>query len=281
VGFNWTRQWQVRLTKDWDKKYWAAVSLENSQTVGVAGALASGTGNTYQLPAGNLLATGTNVSINAYPDVIIKGAADTDFGHFEISNLNRNFQSRYGGATLATQNSKQNSWTSAVGVAALIPAMPKTLDVALNGMFGKGIGRYGTASLSDATYREDGGLQPLEGAQYLAQLTWHASEQWDAYLSYGRESLSSTTNGGAGYGDGIVTTNAGCSTLGGACAPNIKSIAQTNVGGWWTFFKGNAGTAKLGLQYSHTSLGTFADADGFAPNTSEDMFFTSLRYYPF
>lgn len=281
VGFQWARQWQTRLVKDWNKKYWLGLSLENSQTSGLGGTAASGTGNTYQLSPGSLFPSGNNLSLNGYPDVVLKFAADTDYGHYEIYDLSRNFQSRYGGATLATQTNKQSAWTSAIGAGALIPAIPKTLDVVVSGLMGKGIGRYGTASLSDVTYRADGGLQPLESVQYLLQAIWHANEKLDVYAAYGRESITSTVNGGAGYGDGIVASNAGCSTLGGTCAPNVKSVSEFNVGAWWSFYKGSAGIAKLGGQYSHTSLGTFADASGYAPTTGEDEIFTSLRYYPF
>src|ERR1700744_6371736 len=32
VGFNWARQPQIRITKNWDKELWLAVSVENPQT---------------------------------------------------------------------------------------------------------------------------------------------------------------------------------------------------------------------------------------------------------
>src|ERR1700744_4784546 len=44
VGFVWARQPQLRITKNWNKELWAAVSVENAQTT-VAG-------NTITLPAG-------------------------------------------------------------------------------------------------------------------------------------------------------------------------------------------------------------------------------------
>jgi hypothetical protein len=43
----------------------------------------------------------------------------------------------------------------------------------------------------------------------------------------------------------------------------------------------------VGVQYSHTDLDTFAGADAagrvgtLAPKVSDDMIFTSFRYYPF
>lgn len=280
VGFNWERQWQLRLVKDWDKVFWAAVSFENAQTVGLGGANISGTGNTYQLPAGALMSA--NMSYNSYPDIIAKFAWESRFGHYEAYGLARNFQSRYGGGTLATQTSKQNDWTEAVGAGVTVP-VGKIVDISLSGLYGKGIGRYGTVGLPDATFADDGSLAPLSGSQWLLKAAWHASAKWEVYAAYGQESVSSSLgSANDGYGDGIAN-NAGCSTLGGSptCAPLLKSVNQANLGFWWSFFKGDFGVGKLGVQYSHTSLNTYADNTGVAPTTSEDMAFTSLRFYPF
>jgi hypothetical protein len=290
VGFQWARQWQMRLVKDWQKVFWAAISLEQSQTVAASGAPAS---DIYQegspkpgvdgtTPGKSLLYTAP--SINSYPDVVLKFAWEPEFGHFEIYNLMRNFESRYGGTSLASDTSKQSKWTDAVGAGLIVPFWQKQFEVAVSGLFGQGIGRYGTAQIPDATYAVDGSLNPLSGAQYLAQLTWHGPSNVDVYASYGQESVSASAgnNGTAfGYGDGATPTNAGCTTLGGTCAAQFKSVNQVNVGAWWSFYKGNYGTGKLGVQYSHTTVATFADATGFAPSTKEDMVFTSLRFYPF
>ena len=281
VGFDWARQWQIRLTKDWSKTFWLALSAENAQTVGVSGTAATGTGNTYQLAAGSLMSN--NLSLNTYPDVISKFAYESSFGHFEVYDLMRNIQSLYGGATLATQTNRQSDWTNAVGAGLTVPLLAKSFDLSLSGLIGQGIGRYGTGQLSDATYASDGSLTPLSGSQYLAQLIWHPSTQLDAYVLYGQEQVSANLGPVAtfGYGDGAVTSNAGCASLGGTCAPNVKSLGQLNLGVWWSFYKGNFGAAKLGVEYSHLDLATYADKAGQNPTTKEEMLFTSLRFYPF
>lgn len=279
VGFNWERQWQLRVVKNWAEKYWLGLSFENAQTVGVSGTLASGTGNTYQLPAGNLMSA--NMSLNTYPDVITKFAYDADFGHFEIYDLLRNFESEYGGSTVATQINNQNSWTNSVGAGAIIP-VTSMFDLSLSGLVGNGTSRYGTVGLADATYGSDGRLQPLKGTQYLARLVWHTSKTLETYLMYGVEKVDAAAGAGYGFGDGIVNNNSGCLILGGTCSPNLKSATQANLGAWWSFYNGTAGVGKLGLQLSRTVLATFADAtSGLAPSTTENMVFTSLRYYPF
>ena len=285
VGFNWERQWQLRIAKDWNKMLWAAISAENSQTVGVGG-LCPGGGtacNTYQLPAGSNFSTGTNLSINRWPDFIAKAALESAIGHYEVYSLTRNFQSKYGGTTTATQTNNQSTWTEAVGAGVIIPVLPTHVDVALSGLYGKGVGRYGTTQLSDATFAGDGSLEPLTGFQYLAQLAWHASRVLEVWVAYGQEQVDASVGpGGAyGYGGGIVASNAGCETLGGVCSPLLKGDSQINGGFWWSIFKGNYGALKLGVQYSHTKLETYGDAASFSPSTSEDMIFSSLRYYPF
>lgn len=286
VGFNWERQWQMRIVKDWQKKFWLALSLENAQTVengsAVAGVNNPGTGNTFQLPAGALMSSA--MSLNSYPDVIAKFAYESEFGHFEIYNLARNFQSRYGGTSSATQGNTQSIWTDSVGAGATVPVIGKRLDVSISGLYGKGAGRYGTVQLPDATYDADGSLSPLLATQYLAQVAWHATNRWDFYAAFGQEKVDDNTGGGGtyGYGDGLTLANpnTGCSNLG-SCSALDKMVTQTNVGFWWSFYKGDYGAAKLGAQYSHTQLDTFADATGVAPSTTEDMIFTSLRYFPF
>lgn len=280
VGFNWARQWQTRIVKDFNKTVWVGLSFENPQTT-VGGALATGTTNTYALAGVQLMPSTSNYSFGSWPDIILKVAVDPGFGHYEVYNLAREFVSRYG-ATAATQTNKQSTWSDAIGAGLVVPVVPTTLDLSLSGLFGKGIGRYGTASLADVSYSSDGSLNPLTGSQWLAQLMLHATSTLDVWATYGQESISSSNNGdNSGYGDNVVADNSGCTVLGGTCAPNIKDLQQANIGAWWSFYKGAFGAAKLGLQYSHTVLDTFSDRAGNSPSTAIDMGYTSLRYYPF
>ncbi len=281
VGFNWARQWQFRMVKDWDKKYWGALSFENSQTHGVAGVTPTGvTAYGYTLPnvGGSLFDNQNTMSYNKYPDVIAKFAAETDYGHYEIYDLMRNFQS-----ASTTTPATANTWTNAVGAGAIIPIVPKVLDFSISGLVGKGVGRYGTTQLNDATYNALGELNPLSGSSFLAGLTWKADPKWDVYANYGQERINSSTyacaggTGTCGFGDGVASA----ATLDGAPGSYLKNVAQSTAGVWWSFYKGGYGAAKLGLQYSHTTLNTFAPVGGGSLSTSDNMFFTSLRYYPF
>ncbi len=284
-GFTWARQWQFRLVKDWDKKYWAAVSFENSQTAGVSGVAPKGATNNFAMvpPGGSLFnpvtaggaAGPAGMSINRYPDIVAKFAVETDLGHYEVYDLMRNFDSNYQSPGVGNMT-QQNTWANAVGAGAVIPVLPKMLDFSVSGLSGKGIGRYGTSGLADATYDVNGALLPTKETMFLTGLTLHAAPTMDVYANYGREQLDSTTSGNGssmiGYGDGFGAAG----TVNG-----LKSVAQATTGFWWSFYKGNYGAFKLGMQYSHTQLSSFENVTGTTMHTSDNMVFTSLRYFPF
>ncbi len=300
-GFVWARQAQIRVVKDWDKKFWAALSIENAQTSGVGGTFTPGTGNIYSLPAvgGGLLTPAAfgNYSVNRYPDIIGKLAAETDYGHYEVFGMLRNFQSTYNGAGVAGAN--QSDWAGSLGVGAVIPVVPHTLDVNLSGLYGDGVGRYGDTGLADATYASNGELHPLTGGSMLGGITWHVQPTLDIYADVGEDFVRGYTNtvGGTtyGYGNNAVVNNNQSLTpgtgylntgIGGTYSPyDIKDSIQETIGLWWAVYKGSYGAAKLGLQYTHATLDAFNVAAGtygaFSPSTSDNMIETSLRFYPF
>ena len=220
------------------------------------------------------------MSANNYPDIITKFAADFDFGHFEIYNLTRNFQSTYG-LNLNSPN-PQSTWTTAFGGGAIIPIWQNNFELTLSALYGNGIGRYGTSQLADATFNQNGSLKPLTGSQLLAGLTWHATSTFDLYAYAGQEKVDAASGLNSnrtvyGFGNGV---NAG--------SPLVNNISQETIGFWWNMWKGNYGTMKFGTQYSHIQLTAFSSAAQsnsnpslLNPATTDDMVFTSLRYYPF
>ncbi len=125
----------------------------------------------------------------------------------------------------------------------------------------------------------------------LGAAIWHADPKLDVYLDIGEDvadgSTYATASGGlTGYGNGVTTVAGfnGCATgatLGAGCGQLNTSVQET-IGLWWSAYKGSYGAAKLGLQYSHTTLTDFQLAgNGPTPSTSDNMVMTSLRYYPF
>jgi hypothetical protein len=317
-GFAFARQPQLRLTKDFDdKQVWLAVSVENPQTTftgstatGVA-ALTGATGSslTASASAGTSASSGfTNIntfSLNHVPDVIGKIAFEPNIGgarpvHLELFGLYRDYYDRINIGTntfgYATGISNSDVSGGGVGGGVTVNVVPKLLDVQGSFLTGTGIGRYGAAGLPDATLQPNGKIVPIPETMFLAGATLHATPALDVYLFGGQESESSKpfNAGGKFFGYGNPNyVNSGClaEPATGAtaltCTGNVKSVDQITAGFWDKVYSGSFGYVRVGVQYSHTDLDTFAGANAaghvgsLAPKTSDDMIFTSFRYYPF
>lgn len=284
-GFTWARHMGVRLVKDWDKKYWAGLSLENPQTVGASGSNIGSNISTVSALGGGLLTGTSAISSNKYPDIIAKLATDNEYGHFEIYDLVRNFQSTY--ATSASANaSNQSEWTNAVGGGVIIPLFENKLEFMASGLYGKGGGRYGTSQLPDVTFGSDGSLKPLTNTQFLTGLVWHTTPTLDLWAYFGEEKVDGETYSVAGktYGYGNGVGSDALSTGGnGASAfnPQVSKITSGTFGFWWNAYKGSYGVVKFGTQYSYVGVDAFKTTSGASPHTQENMVFSSFRYYPF
>jgi hypothetical protein len=312
-GFAWARQPQIRITKDFaDKQGWIAVSLENPQTTftGTSGSglpagvgvldLSTGNGAINGAPAVTSAFSGFNSvntsSLNKLPDLIGKFAFEPNIGgarplHIEGFGIYRQF---YDQVTITAANtlglapgvSEKTQTGGGWGGSVTATVVPKILDLQASFLTGKGIGRYGSAQLSDATLNFDGAVAPIKETMFLLGGTLHATPKVDIYLFGGQERESSqiSTVGATNYGYGNLAntafTSAGCTTVGGACPATVRSVAQITGGLWDKAYTGSYGQIRLGLQYSHTWLDAFSGG-GYTPRTSADMVFTSFRYYPF
>jgi hypothetical protein len=312
-GFAWARQPQLRITKDFDdKQLWIAASIENAQSTftGTAGNqlptgvsvvdLATGNGTINGAPVVTAAFSGLNsvntASFNKLPDFVGKIAFEPEIGgahplHIEGFGIYRQF---YDQITVTAANTQ--GLTAGVGEKAesgggwggsiTATVVPKILDLQASFMTGKGIGRYGSAQLSDATLNRDGTVAPIKETMFLVGGTAHVTPKVDIYLYGGEEredsqiSTLGTTNYGFGNLANTVFTSAGCTTVGGACSATVRDVQQITGGIWDKAFTGSYGQIRLGLQYSHTWLNAFSGG-GYTPKTSEDMVFTSFRYYPF
>jgi hypothetical protein len=299
-GFAWARQPGFRVTKDFNKEWWLALSVENPQTVTSVNGVASGvTLTTSQAPTSQFF-NGTNYSLNAAPDVIGKVAWEKKIGdqkyHVEAFGIYRTFQGRvnYGAAAVTSINATPGNYTNTStaggggGSISIYDVIPKHLDVQFSYFGGSGIGRYGSAGLPDVTARPDGTLVGIPTNMWLAGGTYHANKDWDFYVFGGSESenaktyaLTTTTVGGYGPGVTSIGANANCLVEGGACSAINKYVDQVTGGLWWKFYQGSYGRAQWGLQYSYTQRQAFAGTDGVAPKATENMLFTSFRFYPF
>jgi len=271
-GFTFTRQPQFRITKDFDKKLWLAVSVENPQTTSASTVSANAASNL----TGNGTLAGVTLSQNDVPDVIFKVAYEPGWGHFEAFDLLRTFKSSV--LSNGSYNNKETT-TNAVGGGVILPLIPNKLVLQVSGMYGKGIGRYGAGQLPDVATDSTGNITPITETQLLTGLVYDPTSEWNFYAYYGLEQTERLDQGanGASYGSATLVTAVGApgtSTFKG----QVQRIDQATVGTWWKFYQGSFGKMQAGLQYSFTENKYFS-GNGGAPTTSDNMAFGSLRYY--
>lgn len=317
VGFNWSRNAQFRVVKDFGPAVSIGVSAESPQvrfqTPGAAAPLGLTilTGETGT--QSGLLDTLQSYSIDHIPDFVEKIAFDPGWGHYEVLGLQRWFSDRtlctsiaFGtcGAVGATANNTSFGW--GVGGSALLPAVPKFLDLQGSVLYGQGIGRYGSGQLPDVTFDANGKLSPVTALQAMVGAIGHVTPDLDVYVYAGLEKDNANfgTIGTSPFGFGnplysdatcftenFATPAAPTSPVTGVlsntgCSVNVKQLAEITVGAWYNFYKGQYGRLAGGLQYEYVHRDTFQGlaaatlASGFVtPSTDESIFMTSLRYY--
>jgi len=217
------------------------------------------------------------------PDLLAKVAFEPGWGHFEIKALGRFFRDRI--ASTTTTNGHTNiSEGYGIGFGALMPFASKKLEVSLEGLFGQGIGRYGTSGLPDATLNPiSGALRPLRQAKIMGGLLYHRSSRLDLYTyggdEYaGREAFVSPTGTAAGYGSPLVSYT-GCTNevALNSCSGANRNIYEVTAGYWYRLFGGEFGRIEQGNQlvYIHRNLWSGV---GRTPQGSDIVAYTSLRF---
>jgi len=185
----------------------------------------------------------------------------------------------------------------------------KYVEIAATAMTGDGIGRYGSAQLSDVTTHTNGTLEPIRNSHGMFSLETHPAKKLDVYAYYGGEYAQRTVyaTGVAaspftGYG-AIDTLDTGCNTEvaptssgftgsvtpTGSCAGATRYIQEGMIG----FTYKPIISPKYGrLQYSATysylerqlwtgiTAGTVAAPTAYgAPKAINNMIHVSMRYY--
>jgi len=341
VGFSWARQYGFRIVKNmFDNKVALGFSVEGAQTrFAASNANANffiqapgNPGGLYNPVSDNQVGANSaqNYTLNATPDFVFKAAFEPGWGHYEIFGLVRTFRSRIypcGGAmTLATAAllapaacgtpltaadetllAHNNTVGGGGGGGNIrVPVFNKKVDLGLHALWGRGVGRYGTGSLNDATVKPNGQLDALEGGQWLGTIEWHVTPKLDFYFNGGGEYVKRdffaepagiTTTNLVGYG--IPTINdSGCSvapesaptgnlpSAAANCSGQTRSIYEGTLGFWHKIWKGDKGTVQWGMQYSYVvlnawsgSVGTLAPGAQHHPDANDNLWFTSFRYY--
>ena len=288
VGFNWTRNPQVRVVEHFSKKFSLGISLESPQGVtGNGGISCSGLapGSSCVPPnvdfqnlgnPGGLMNATTTYTTDVAPDVIIKAAWDPGFGHYEIYGLSRWFNSSI---------SRQSSTVAGGGIGAgmILPLVPNRLSFQVSGLIGKGIGRYGSGQMPDVTMRPNGQLSPISEYEAMLGLIFTPTRALRIYAYAGREKESSNyvVNGSVTYGYGAPTyNNSGCYATSGPCVANAQSIQEETLGTWWKYYHGKLGDLQFGLQGAYLQKDAFAGVGG-APSANIFIGMASFRYYPY
>ena len=322
-GYTWARQPGVRVSKDLPFNLQWAFGAESSYTSFVTPGLAingvtapvpanavSDFGPYNTLPgvfvpgayiqtpvAGSLYNTVNNITFNDVPDLMTKASWDPEiFGHavhVEGGGVLRDFKDRLYGGT-------HNVWGGAALVGVIVSVIPKWLDFQVSGISGRGIGRYGAASLPDATFDVTDDVQPIHERQAMIGVIAHPTPKTDLYVFAGGEFAGSQYSWGRlalgpfvplntysfGYGNPAFN-NLGCNFEGAsaltgttACVGQTKDVRQVTAGVWHNFYDGPAGKIRLGAQYSYTVRDSFPGVGGAFKGT-DNMIFTSFRYYPF
>jgi hypothetical protein len=314
VGFNWSRNAQFRVVKDFGPTVSVAVSAESPQvrfqTPGSAAVPGLTVLTTETGTQSGLMDTLQGYSLDRVPDFIEKIAFDPGWGHYEAFGLQRWFTDRtlctniaFGtcGAVNATTSNTTFGW--GVGGSVLLPAIPKFLDLQGSVLYGQGIGRYGSGQLPDVTFDQNGKLTPVTALQAMVGAIGHATPDLDIYVYAGleRDNANFGTIGANAFGFGNPAySNAACaienftapagtptnnvtgllSNTG--CSVNVKQLAEITAGFWYNFYKGPIGRIAGGLQYEYIHRDTFqgtTPAGLVSPATDESIFMTSLRYY--
>jgi len=290
VGYNWTRNPQLRVVEHFSPAFSLGLSIESPQTVtgngGITCAgLPSGTSCVpasvnYQNSgdAAGLENPDTTYTTDIAPDVIVKMAADPGFGHFELYGLGRWFRSN-------VSRSDDTVSGGGVGGGLILPLAGKALSFEARGLVGKGIGRYGSAQLPDVTLKPTGELSPLKEYEALFGLIFKPVDTFTLYGYAGREKESASyfSVGAETWGYGApVYDNSGCYATSGSgkCVANTNSVDEVTAGFWWKYYQGALGNLQFGLQAAYFQKNAFAGIGG-APSANMFVGMASFRYYPY
>jgi hypothetical protein len=199
VGFNWSRNVQFRVVKDFGPTVSIAASAESPavrfQTPGSGSPPGLTIDSTNLGTQSGLMDTLQSYSIDQVPDFVEKIAFDPGWGHYEALGLQRFFtdntycaSAAFGTCPFVGAISKyNNTFGWGVGGSVLLPAIPTFLDLQGSILYGEGIGRYGSGQLPDVTYAADGSLTPVKALQSMVGAVAHATPALDFYLYAGLE----------------------------------------------------------------------------------------------
>ena len=330
AGFVWARQESFRVSKDIGKMFFVGVSAENAQTLNPGGnglpineLIGSGgtSGGLYNAASNPTSGTAlANYTFNYAPDFILKVAIEPGWGHWEVFGVQRTFRDRIypnlscstsgtpalttcTGSTTGAFNDKEIG--AGIGGGFRGPLLGKKATVGLKGLWGQGVGRYGSSTIADVTIRPNGELSPIHGFSALSTIELNPNPRTTIYLNYGgdlldRDYAKNAAGSQIGYGNytaamsscnleptpgnGGVNQSATPTGAGSSCAGSTKDVQEFTAGYWYNLYNGPKGRLRQGIQYSYIVRNLWSGVGG-ATNPSnsaegvDNMIFTSFRYY--
>ncbi len=262
-----------------------------------------------------------NFNTETAPDIIGKVAFDpAEWGHFEGLGMVRFFTDSVLTCAPGTVNAITGACNTAstalgasasshvttgwgVGGSVLLHPVPKYVDLQGSVLYGQGIGRYGASQLADVTVANDGTMSPITALHALGGVVLHPWDGLDLYGYGGFERADSNLFSAAVGAGGLIgfgnpnVNNLGCgivtnaSFTGGTsnCVAINKEVDMVTVGFWQNLYKGPVGRVAACLQWEYIQRKSFDTVatnvantlGGGAVSTNDNVFLTSLRYYPF
>lgn len=304
AGFVWTRQYSFRVSKAFNKKFFIGASAENAETLNPAGSnlptnVLLGSGGT----GGGLYNLNANYSFNYAPDIIVKVALEPGWGHWELIGIQRTFRDRiYPNAPSSAAGAYNDKEMGAgIGGGFRAPLASKKVTIGLKGLWGQGVGRYGSSTIADVTIRPNGQLSPLHGFSALSTIELNPTPRLNMYFNYGADYIDRdyVLNGATQVGYGARSTNmSGCTVepvstasipaaapiAPSNCGNNNKDVQEFTAGYWYNIYNGPKGRLRQGVQYSWFERDLWSGAGGTTnpgggARGKDNMVWTSLRYY--
>ncbi len=247
------------------------------------------------------------------PDLVAKIAVEPGWGHWEAFGIGRFFRDRiYPIADLSTTGARTTTRNRAAvsAAASAAPLANKKITIGLKGLYGIGVGRYGSSTIADITVRPTGVLEPLKAFSALSTVELNPTKRLNIYFNYGGDYVyrdwvvDPVSLKDVGYGTPTATMY-GCKTetytvdAAGAkstknfaapanCAGDTKDVQEFTAGYWYNIYAGPKGRLRYGLQYSLIRRDLWS-GNGFNGATDvnpgggahgdDNMVFTSFRYY--
>jgi hypothetical protein len=219
----------------------------------------------------------TGYTPNRAPDIVIKAALDPGWGHYEIFGIVSQLRARiypcavisftptgtvvvtgtntttYTGPAISCGPLTAGEAPSAVGAfndsrtgggggaSFRVPLFSKKLDFGAKGVYGDGIGRFGSSQLADATARPDGTLAPIRTGHGLGILEFHPNSKLDIYAYGGAEYAARAAY--SGYESVKLTTTSLTGTGPGAPLQTTTTVARSiaGIGGYGNPAANNSG----------------------------------------